>query len=500
MDMSSQARRSGTSLPGRRRFRYCVLAAALALLPLGGPVPAKEGVNLKNWIEGPVRYLALKAEVKAFKKLKSEEDRALFIQRFWDRRDPREETLVNEYRQLFWERVNQANTNFIDSSKPGWKTDRGKIHILYGPPTEVQEDINLQTDGIPGGGHGLIRWIYDGRPSGRMDLDAIVVVPFVRDGSGEYRVSYDPALASVFFDANAIRDMHSDRSQRYRVENFAPGRSELSVMLDLGKMQEVPPQEQVLIERVETAEAYLTQPIEVAVDRYRDPDSGETLVAVTVDISSSSLEKRPAIIARFTHEQGDVRILGEDSFKIAEKDDRKLAQGRLRLAPGDYELTVMVADPIAVKTGMHRSIVSAPQMIERMRFSDVTWVTALEPLAYKGLISYEEPFIVGPYRVYPRLSPVFRQGDTVMMFYEVYGATPPLSITYQIEGQENDGSWVALGQPLTDEQVTPSQGWEIGTTPRWPTGEYRIRVDVLDFAGQLISTQVPFSLEASGAS
>ena len=109
-------------MPGWRDFRCRFLAAALlgaALLAAGGPIPAKEGVNLKNWIDGPVRYLSLKAEVKAFKKLKSEEDRALFIQRFWDRRDPREETLVNEYRQLFWERVNQANTNFIDSSKPG---------------------------------------------------------------------------------------------------------------------------------------------------------------------------------------------------------------------------------------------------------------------------------------------------------------------------------------------------------------------------------------------
>ena len=49
---------------------------------------------------------------------------------------------------MFWERVSEANGLFTDSSKPSWLTDRGKIHILYGPPTDIQEDIHLRTEGV----------------------------------------------------------------------------------------------------------------------------------------------------------------------------------------------------------------------------------------------------------------------------------------------------------------------------------------------------------------
>ena len=54
-----------------------------------------------------------------------------------------------------------ANANFIDSTKRGWMTDRGKIYILYGPPTEMQSDVHLDTKGLAASGRGLGR--LDGR-------------------------------------------------------------------------------------------------------------------------------------------------------------------------------------------------------------------------------------------------------------------------------------------------------------------------------------------------
>ena len=56
-------------------------------------------------------------------------------------------------------------------------------------------------------------------------MDTIVVVPFVRDGSGEYRVSYDPNLASVFFDPNALREAKYSLGARMRSTNAGAGRS-----------------------------------------------------------------------------------------------------------------------------------------------------------------------------------------------------------------------------------------------------------------------------------
>src|SRR5262245_35664367 len=83
--------------------------------------------------EGPVRYLLTKDEDDAYRLLKTDEERAEFIRTFWASRDPDATTPENEYRTLFYARVAEADRVFTDSTKPGWKTDRGKIFILLGP-------------------------------------------------------------------------------------------------------------------------------------------------------------------------------------------------------------------------------------------------------------------------------------------------------------------------------------------------------------------------------
>ena len=476
------------------------LAVLMALTAVPAVGAKKEKVpELKDWIRGPVHYITRKQETQAFKALATDEDRALFIDRFWARRDSDPETLVNARRQLFWERVQQANSNFTDSSKPGWTTDRGKIHILYGPPTDIQSDHDLRTDGVPGGARGVIRWIYEGRPAGRMDLDPIVVVPFVRQGT-EYRLSYDPKLASPFFVANRYNDRTVSRFEDFFERMGSPIQSRLGVMLDLGRMQEVPPQERVWLERVETVEAYRTHPLQVNVSRYQD-DEARTMVVVTVDLSENRPDSRPAVIARFApvDAQHESRVLGEDSFRLADH-ALPMAQARIALDPGDYVLTLMVADPTTARTGLHRTRISVPRLSARMRFSDVVWAAQLESLPYAALASYDEPFIVGGFRVLPKLDSVFSQGETLNVFYEVYGGSLPLLVSYQLQGQDDDGDWVSIGHPSTSEQAHGSQGWEMPTSERWPVGEYRVRIEVVDSEGRLITTGVPFTLVASGAS
>ena len=132
---------------GRPRRVVLVLILVLTMGP-GSGAPAKP-IELKNWIQGPIRYIAQREEIKIFKKLKTDADRSLFIQRFWARRDPSPETLTNESRQMFWERVQECNDLFLDSHKRGWATDRGKIYILYGPPTRVEDHHDLDTHSGP---------------------------------------------------------------------------------------------------------------------------------------------------------------------------------------------------------------------------------------------------------------------------------------------------------------------------------------------------------------
>src|SRR5436309_103418 len=91
------------------------------------------------WREGPVRYLLTKDEDDAFRALTTDEDRAAFIHRFWASRDPVGSTPENEYRAIFYARVADANRRLTDSTKPGWKTHRGKIFILLGPPDHLEQ-------------------------------------------------------------------------------------------------------------------------------------------------------------------------------------------------------------------------------------------------------------------------------------------------------------------------------------------------------------------------
>jgi hypothetical protein len=135
-----------------------------------------------------------------------------------------------------------------------------------------------------------------------------------------------------------------------------------------------------------------------------------------------------------------------------------------------------------------------------MRFSDVVLAEQLETLRYAALSSYDEPYTVGPFRVVPRLNARYRPGETVKLFYEVYDGALPLHVTYRLQGQEDDGRWVDLGRPSEANQDHGSQAWELPTSERWPPGDYRVRVEVSDAEGRLISTDVSFRLELPSGS
>jgi hypothetical protein len=131
---------------------------------------------------------------------------------------------------------------------------------------------------------------------------------------------------------------------------------------------------------------------------------------------------------------------------------------------------------------------------DRLRASDVTLALELDSLRYASLSSHDEPFHVGPFRIVPRLDARLRRGDAVSVFYELYGGTPPYRVSYQVEGRELDGSWVALGQPSVSEQPGQAQGWEVPTSEAWPVGSYRLRIDVTDAGGDALRELVPFEL------
>ena len=145
------------------------------LLPMNTGSFAQPGLgnNYAKWLYEDAPYIITPEEVRAFKQLTTNEQRERFIELFWLSRDPDPSTPENEYQQEYYQRLAYANQNFSFSDIAGWRTDRGRIYILYGKPDEVEV--------LPTGE----RWRY----KGRADLGPNAALDFINiNGTGELRL------------------------------------------------------------------------------------------------------------------------------------------------------------------------------------------------------------------------------------------------------------------------------------------------------------------------
>jgi GWxTD domain-containing protein len=83
-----------------------------------------------------MRYMAKGGEIKKMKKLEGDEKYKAFKE-FWEKLDPTPGTQQNELMEEYYRRVEIANQNF-GTFQEGWKTDRGMVYIILGPPNEVE--------------------------------------------------------------------------------------------------------------------------------------------------------------------------------------------------------------------------------------------------------------------------------------------------------------------------------------------------------------------------
>ncbi len=108
-----------------------------------------------------VRYIITAEERKIFLELPDSEKDA-FIEEFWRRRDPDPETEENEFKIEYFNRIEKANELFLGEGRPGWLTDRGRIYILFGPPTDR---ITYPMGALGSGGRGCQEiWYYGNFP------------------------------------------------------------------------------------------------------------------------------------------------------------------------------------------------------------------------------------------------------------------------------------------------------------------------------------------------
>lgn len=135
-----------------------------------------------------VKHIITSEEHKRFLELPPGE-REAFMEEFWRRRDPDTDTIENEFKIMYMQRVEEANEHF--GSTPGNLTDRGMVYVLFGQPDEVYKSPFSGT----GSGRDYEVWYYN------YILDKYPEVQFYfidRTGAGLYKLEKSNQVASVF--------------------------------------------------------------------------------------------------------------------------------------------------------------------------------------------------------------------------------------------------------------------------------------------------------------
>ncbi len=460
-----------------------VIAAALGVVPAGAshalartderragthaaPKSPDYDAPAERWREGPVRYLLTGEEDEAYRLLSSEADRAAFIQKFWASRDPVTSTPNNEYRSRFYARVAEANVLFTDSTKSGWKTDRGKIFILLGPPDDLEQE-QTRDDFVPN----VVVWTYRNPPGGE-HMSALPVVRFIRDATGEYRLSNDV---------------------------FLPGfetPSGITFQIQAMQMKSLPQQKTVLDTIVNARPVFDSGPFRTHDDFFRARD-GNTLTVLTLGVKTALLAARPAGRADTPpagHDAGSdaagasespasarfeavARLVGAVpglptydfagpyglrsgvSGPVLDSSGHLMFQGALPVRPGTYTAYYGVVDHHDGQVYSYKENVAVPDLrAEQFRLSRITLASLLERVEGSNN-AYTTPFVLGDLRVLPRADDVLRNGEEFAFYYQVYGPAtdpidgrPDLDVEYQFFVAERDGAgglkFVTFGKPI----------------------------------------------------
>jgi GWxTD domain-containing protein len=470
---------------------------------------ASDGVNFdkptKDWYQGPVRYIITKVEIKAYKALETEAERATFIDWFWQRRDIEPSTPQNEFRDRFEQRTLEATRKFITSATPGWKTDQGKIFILVGPPDEINADLMGQTH------RGIITWVYRRPPF--PDMPPNTVIGFARDVSGEFRLSVNPTIDSdvarglkfartmITADQTMIREGQTDPALLAAGATLSQTQIDTSMMY--GRMQQLPPREEELFRGfVSSRESYgTTIPMETRFDYYRADQ--ETYTAVTVGIRSTSVQYR----GKEGQERPDVGVFGkliskehpEDSYPLSSEsgfaespENNKAGVGETLIfqavgsfKPGHYRAILGVEDRVSNRVSSVVREIEIPDLSgEGLRLSSVTVAGSMEPTEYAT--STAKAFQLGKFRLIARPDGMFDKSDELDLYFQVYGPAndtasgkPRLDVLYTFRKRQDDGSYSDVGTYKVADSPAQVQGYAV-PLEKWPPGTYAVTITVID--------------------
>jgi GWxTD domain-containing protein len=483
---------------------------------------------LKKWLDQDVSYIITDEERAAFKRLTTDDERYQFIEQFWLRRDPSPDTLENEFRDEHYRRIAYANERFA-SGFPGWKADRGRIYITWGPPDQIEshpsggsyerpiEEGGGQTSTFP-----FETWRY--RYLAGESLGNEVILEFVdKTMTGEYRLTMDPSEkdALLYVPGAGLTQLEQmgiaqkgDRFNRtdgtHMGTNFAElggqttGKQfdRLAQYAAIFKPPEIKYKDLETV--VNTKISYNLLPFEFRVDYIKITDD-TVLTPISIQLQNRDLtfQNKDGVQRAVANIYGRISTITgrkvqvfEDSVTVDAPeslykqtlDRTSRYQKQVPLVSGLYKLELVIKDLNSGNAGTIYKSFNVPKYPdERLDTSTLILADKIEKLSMKQIGSGQ--FVLGGSKVFPNVKdiPAFARNNTMGIWFQVYNLTldekthkPSANVEYVLRlgdkevsrFTENKELLSGAAQQMTMEKLLPLTDFE--------PGKYNLLVNVTD--------------------
>ncbi len=501
----------------------------------------------KKWLNEDVVWIITDEERAAFKQLSNDEERDNFIEAFWQRRDPTPDTEENEYKEEHYARIAYANEHFA-AGIPGWKTDRGRIYIMYGKPDEIDAHPSGGTYDRPideGGGQTSTFPFEDWRYRYIEGIGQEVIIEFVDTCMcGSYEMTLDRSKKdALLYTPNAGLTLYESMGMANKASRFTGGLENLGTgpnsstqqgkefdrLEQFAKLQAPPPVKYKDLEEIVNTKIITNlMPFDVRTDFVKV--TGDTvLVPVTIQVkyrditfvNKDGIQRGTInIFGRVTSLTGRVVQTFEDPAQIdvpAEllprtAENSSVYWKALPLRPGRYKIEIAVKDVNGDRKGLwSRGIVVPEYSDDKLSASSLIVADVMEPVPTKDVSTGS--FVIGLNKVRPRVAPADgkpalfkRNKDQKVNFwvqvynlgvdekthkpsatfeYDIVNVATNKSVVQQVESTEKMGN---IGEQVTLQKSIASANLQPGI--------YKIEIKVNDnISKQTVDPTATFAVE-----
>jgi GWxTD domain-containing protein len=419
------------------------------------------GKTYKKWLDEDVRWIITDEERAAFKQLSNDEERDNFIEAFWARRDPTPDTPENEFKEEHYRRIAYANEHFA-AGIPGWKSDRGRIYIMYGPADEVESHPSGGTYDRPqeeGGGTTSTYPFENWRYRYLEGIGQEVIIEFVDTCMcGDYHMTMDRSEKdALLYTPNAGLTLYEQMGLASKANRFNGGGLErlgagpfnsdiqskqFDRLEQFAKLNRAPTIKFKDLEEVVSHKINVNlMPFDVLTDFVKV--TGDTvLVPVTIQVKNHDI----TFVNKDGVERGTVNIFGrlttiagrvaqtfEDTVQVdvppellpKTTENASVYWKALPLRPGRYLLELVIKDVNGDRVGTWRRGIQVPEYNEdKLATSSLILADTLHPVATKDVGTGS--FVIGSSYVRPRVPPPdgkpisFKRNQKLNLWMQVY--------------------------------------------------------------------------------